>query len=150
MKKIEMLTPAPVADYELIDSGGREKLERFGPWTLARPEPQAVWNKALSEAEWHTLAHARFVRRTGPRDAKKPAGEEGTWTRKPGMPDRWSMAAVIGGTELRFRLALTSFGHIGIFPEQAVNWDFILAHPAPAATPQPSVLNLFAYTGGAS
>ncbi|MFH1937058.1 MAG: hypothetical protein ABIK52_05805 [Bacteroidota bacterium] len=57
---MEMITPTGWTDYELLDTGGREKLERFGDYLLIRPEPQAVWQKALSEKEWDLLSHARF------------------------------------------------------------------------------------------
>jgi 23S rRNA (cytosine1962-C5)-methyltransferase len=138
-------------DYELIDSGGREKLERFGKFILARPEPQAVWGKQMAEPEWEQSAHA-WYRRASSSDPKKNEGERGEWKRKPGMPEQWTAVYRYGLMELTFRLGLTSFGHIGVFPEQAGNWeyvfDFLSRRPGPHD--RLKVLNLFAYTGGAS
>ncbi|WP_346699371.1 class I SAM-dependent methyltransferase [uncultured Alistipes sp.] len=181
----QQLTP-DFPDYELIDTGDFEKLERFGRYVTRRPEPQAIWRRTLPEAEWRRMADASFLR-----DAR--SDERGEWRLAPQMPDRWSVTYACRAAKLRMRLALTSFKHVGIFPEQAANWDFIYdnvrrlggaadgacpAHPAsggfravpgsgaddgrrtasgcgiPAAADRPSaaprVLNLFAYTGGAT
>jgi 23S rRNA (cytosine1962-C5)-methyltransferase len=139
MKGLEYITPSDWADYELVDSGGGEKLERFGAHTLVRPEPQAVWNKTLSAREWERLAHATF-RRSAQSD------ERGEWIRKPSMPDRWRMSYDYKGMHLKMRLAMTSFKHVGIFPEQAANWNFIYDNTHRGSR----ILNLFAYTGGAT
>ncbi|WP_295939175.1 class I SAM-dependent methyltransferase [uncultured Alistipes sp.] len=140
----EQLTPA-FGDYELIDSGDFEKLERFGRYTTRRPEPQAIWRRTMSEDEWRRLADASFLR-----DAR--SDERGEWRLAPGMAERWTVDYAYKDMSLRMRLGLTSFKHVGIFPEQAANWDFIYdncrALAASGATPR--VLNLFAYTGGAS
>lgn len=149
---MEFLTPGHWKDYELIDTGGLEKLERFGPFILSRPEPQAVWKKALPESEWEKLAHARYRRQKGIDQAKSEAAEKGEWTRLKKMPDQWVIGYQHNTMNLKFRLGLTSFGHIGIFPEQAVNWDYIHDFIS-AGSHKPGefrVLNLFAYTGGAS
>jgi 23S rRNA (cytosine1962-C5)-methyltransferase len=138
------LVPALLPDYELIDSGGFEKLERFGKYVLRRPEPQAVWDKALLATEWEKRAHASFFRKND-KDA-----EAGNWQVKPGMPDRWMVEYNQGKLKLRMRLALTAFKHVGIFPEQAENWDFITEAISKMEVPRPRILNLFAYTGGAS
>ena len=199
---MEILTSADWTDYELIDTGNMEKLERFGKNILIRPEPQAVWQKSLSENEWENCSHARYFRSKG----KKPAsdeGERGSWIRKPGMPDQWVIGYSYKQMKLKFRLGLTAFGHIGVFPEQAINWNYIydlitqsskikdqnyksnlktenpqsqeqsiildkpsgakhttshvprLTSYVPRPTshvlrPTPRILNLFAYTGGAS
>ena len=149
---MEMLTTTDWTDYELIDTGNREKLERFGKYILIRPEPQAVWQKALPESEWEKISHARSVRIKG----KKPTageGERGSWTRKPGMPDRWIIGYRYRQMNLNFRLGLTAFGHIGVFPEQAINWNYIyetITKGSKLTTQNMKVLNLFAYTGGAS
>lgn len=150
MKGIELLTPDAWADYELIDSGNFEKLERFGRWVTARPEPQAIWNKSLPEQEWKRLADATFRR-----DAT--ADERGEWVRKPQMSDQWQVAYNYKKMAIRMRLGLTSFKHVGIFPEQAENWNFIydsvlrIANDVNATEREtPRVLNLFAYTGGAT
>lgn len=134
-------------DYELIDSGGFEKLERFGKYVLRRPEPQAVWNKKLPPQEWEKRAHASFFRKS------EQDGESGNWKVKPGMPDRWTVNYKNGSLDFQMRLALTSFKHVGLFPEQAENWDFISSFVHTIVytnNEKPRVLNLFAYTGGAS
>lgn len=145
---MQLLTPPTWPDYELIDSGNFEKLERFGLYTLARPEPQAIWDKSLSDQEWQHRAHAIFRR-----DKQSP--ERGDWQTAPGMRAPWMVSFQQQQLNLHFKLALTSFKHVGLFPEQATNWTFIydkvkalraLDHPLE----RPRVLNLFAYTGGAS
>jgi len=141
------LTPPVLPDYELLDTGDFEKLERFGKYILRRPEPQAVWSKSLKDAEWEKQAHATFQRKS-----EKDA-EAGNWTVKPGMQDRWMVQYKNGHLDLKMRLALTSFKHVGIFPEQAENWDYIskIVHTIVGTNREkPKVLNLFAYTGGAS
>jgi len=244
---MDLLTPSDWTDYELIDTGNREKLERFGKFTLIRPEPQAVWPKSMTEEEWEKLSHARFSRGktespqssvSSPQSAvgspqstvrspqsadgnkqspgaqsvlspqhlgttapsfQSPATvhdsrftihekkeERGYWGKKPGMPDQWMIGYDYKGMRLKFRLGLTAFGHIGVFPEQAENWKFIFdtlramsheargmkdeerktkdelsgnpviqssSHPVSGIQDPASrikVLNLFAYTGGAS
>lgn len=137
-------------DYELIDSGGLEKLERFGKHTLARPEPQAVWPKALSAKEWEDLSDARFRRTKGVDQSKGEAVEKGEWIRKKHMPDQWVISYDYKGMKLNFRLGLTAFGHIGVFPEQAENWKFIYDFLRKPDFNAPRVLNLFAYTGGST
>ncbi|MEG1623219.1 MAG: class I SAM-dependent methyltransferase [Alistipes sp.] len=132
-------------DYELIDSGDFEKLERFGRYVTRRPEPQAIWRRSLSEEAWRVRADAAFLR-----DAKSE--ERGEWRLRQGMPSRWQVAYQYKAMKLSMRLALTSFKHVGIFPEQADNWNFIYDHCADlrAKGVVPRVLNLFAYTGGAT
>ncbi len=133
-------------DYELIDSGDYEKLERFGRLTLRRPEPQALWQRSLPEAEWERLADAGFVR-------DRAGDERGRWTLRPGVPDRWTIGYRYEGMDLRMRLGLTAFKHVGVFPEQAANWNWIydrVRRLAAALGRPPRMLNLFAYTGGAS
>lgn len=140
----EQLTP-DFGDYELLDTGDFEKLERFGRYVTRRPEPQAIWRRTLSEEEWRRTADAVFLR-----DAR--SDERGEWRLAPKTPDRWTVEYAYRGMRLRMRLGLTSFKHVGIFPEQAANWNFIydecrkLAGDSGGA----KVLNLFAYTGGAT
>ncbi len=132
--------------YELIDSGDREKLERFGDYITRRPEPQAIWQKSLSEEQWRELAHASFIR-----DSRND--ERGEWRLSPKMPSRWSINYDYKDMHLKMRLALTSFKHVGIFPEQAENWRFIYDNVERLRSLKgsaPRVLNLFAYTGGAT
>ena len=139
---IELLSPSHWKDYELLDCGDFEKLERFGELILIRPEPQAVWAKALPETEWNKLHHIRF---------KGKSATSGEWMKKNDKsPDRWNITYKNEDISIKFRLGLTSFKHVGIFPEQAVNWDFIAQQVKRFKNPEPKILNLFAYTGGAS
>lgn len=137
-------------DYELLDSGKGAKLERFGEYVLARPEPKALWDKSMSDAEWNTLAHTRFTPGAGFGKAGKE--DSGTWERLRNMPDQWWIR-YDGGPKFSLRLGLTSFKHVGVFPEQAANWDYIFRQTSDIAAKtgsRPKVLNLFAYTGAAS
>lgn len=137
-------------DYELLDSGRGAKLERFGEYILARPEPKALWDKSLSDAEWNRLAHTRFTPGAGFGKAGKE--DSGTWERLRNMPDQWWIR-YSGGPKFSLRLGLTSFKHVGVFPEQAPNWDYIFSQTSDIAAKtgsRPKVLNLFAYTGAAS
>jgi 23S rRNA (cytosine1962-C5)-methyltransferase len=140
---IQLLTPQHWKTYRLIDSGNFEKLEKFGDFILARPEPQAVWDKSLPDSEWQKMASAFFKK-------EKNNPEKGQWELKKGMPERWFMNYKQAQFELTFKLALSSFKHVGIFPEQATNWDYIYQKLQAIARPGAKVLNLFAYTGGAS
>lgn len=124
-------------DYELIDSGNGAKLERFGPFLLNRPEPEAIWKPAISEKEW-AKADAIFVAGRGE--------ESGQWQLRTKMPDRWS----INFRKLKFWLQLSSSRHIGIFPEQAAQWDWIMKQSTTASNRPLKVLNLFGYSGIAS
>ncbi len=139
---IDLLSPSHWKDYELLDCGDFEKLERFGDLILIRPEPQAVWKKLWNESEWTKLHHIRF---------KGRSATSGDWIKKnPKTADRWQINYQNKDINIKFRLGLTSFKHVGIFPEQAVNWDFIAEQIRQFKNPEPKVLNLFAYTGGAS
>lgn len=156
---IQILSPKNFNDYELIDVGGFEKLERFGQFITIRPEPQAVWDKSLTYAEWEKRAHVKFVAKSS---------SSGEWKKLKPMPDRWNISYSVKRQEskikkedevtrfanlempISFRLALTSFKHVGVFPEQASNWDYIFDSIKLMKTTAPRVLNLFAYTGGAS
>jgi len=151
-------------DYELIDSGRGEKLERFGKYVLRRPEPKALWAPSLPENEWKRLSHVVF--RPGAGFGKAGKEDSGTWEKVRKMEDQWSIAYngeqdpethAASDLHIALRLGLTSFKHVGVFPEQAPNWEFIfretlrLGRIAKAnGLPAPKVLNLFAYTGAAS
>ena len=136
-------------DYELIDSGDFLKLERFGPYVTIRPEPKALWTRTLSDEEWRRTAHTEF--KPGAGFGKAGKEDSGTWNMLRKMQEQWTIAYPAVGFNLR--LGLTAFKHVGVFPEQAPNWDFIYRTvrdiAARQATP-PKVLNLFAYTGAAS
>lgn len=140
---IKLLTPVHWKDYELIDSGNFEKLERFGTQVLARPEPQAVWDKSMSEQEWQQRSQAIFRK-------EKSDPEKGRWVLNKGCKEQWQIDYNYKSISMKMRLGLTSFRHIGVFPEQGDNWDFIFDKIKEMKTPRPKVLNLFAYTGGAS
>ena len=144
-------------DYELIDSGNFEKLERFGQYYLARPEPKALWNKTLKDSEWNKLTHTRF--KTGAGFGKAGKEDSGTWERLKKMNDQWVIKynGSPQGLDFRLRLGLTSFKHVGVFPEQSSNWEYIYRQTKALVEnaernnlPKPKVLNLFAYTGAAS
>lgn len=139
---IKLLNPESWTEYELIDSGNFEKLERFGTYITARPEPQAIWNKSMTDAEWNRKADAYFRK-------DKRNEERGEWICRPQMPQQWFVNYCSGSLKLRMRLGLTSFKHVGLFPEQAENWNFIYEQIQRIGNGS-RVLNLFAYTGGAS
>ncbi len=143
MNTIHTIYPERWKDYELIDSGDFEKLERFGNYITIRPEPQAVWSKQLSAAEWDKMAHVKFV---------GVSSSSGKWEFRKKMPENWNIQYNLGNTSLVFNLALTKFKHVGIFPEQSTNWDFIYNSVKKQKEQgiTSKVLNLFAYTGGAS
>ncbi|MEM6765988.1 MAG: class I SAM-dependent methyltransferase [Bacteroidota bacterium] len=136
---MNLLAPISWKNYQLLDSGDQEKLERFGAYVLRRPEPQAVWSKTLSEKEWAAKAHAHFIQK---------GSHSGNWNRKKEMPDQWFINYQYKGMKLKFRLGMTAFKHVGIFPEQAINWNYI--YDSLKKHPGAKTLNLFAYTGGAS
>ena len=118
-------------DYELVDSGEFEKLERFGEVTFMRPEPQAIWTKQELSAKWQA-ADAVYSR----------TGQDGEWQFLRQIPKSWT----IQWQDLTFQIRPTSFKHTGLFPEQAGNWQYIRENVKPGM----SVLNLFGYTGGAT
>ncbi|MEJ2902093.1 class I SAM-dependent methyltransferase [Pedobacter panaciterrae] len=139
---ISLLTPTHWKDYELIDCGDFEKLERFGNLVLSRPEPQAVWKKTLSDQDWKKQTHIKF---------KGRSATSGEWIKNSAhLPDRWNVEYKNDDVSINLRLGLTSFKHVGVFPEQAVNWDYISSSIKKFKTASPKVLNLFAYTGAAS
>lgn len=142
-----ILSPQHWTDYELIDTGGFEKLERFGRYVLRRPEPQAVWTKKMSVDEWEKLANATFLLNKALGRVNEQ-GERGEWILKAGMPEQWHMVYSYGNMHLKFRLGLTSFKHVGLFPEQSENWNYM--YDFLSGVKNCKVLNLFAYTGGAS
>ena len=121
-------------DYELIDCGSGEKLERWGKYILVRPDPQAIWDTPRTDPRWHK-PHALYAR-------SSTGG--GAWAKKE-VPDRWT----VGYKDLTFNIKPMNFKHTGLFPEQAANWDFCMEAIRQAGRPV-SVLNLFAYTGAAT
>lgn len=122
------------ADYELIDAGGGKKLERWGDIVTIRPEVQAYFRSGLDFKEWTERAHWEFVSK---------GGQTGMWKAgKQSAADNWTIAY----EQLKFQLRLTKFKHLGLFPEQRCNWDFI----SELLKSEDRFLNLFAYTGAAS
>jgi 23S rRNA (cytosine1962-C5)-methyltransferase len=121
-------------DYECLDAGSGEKLERFGKVILRRPDPQAIWNVSLTSA-WKNIDG--FYHRS------QEGG--GSWEFKTNLPDYWT----INYKHLTFKISPTNFKHTGIFPEQAVNWDFVM-DKIKNSNRDIKVLNLFAYTGCAT
>lgn len=136
LPQIELLYAPDWRDYELLDSGNGLKLERYGPYTFIRPEPQAVWRPYLPEKQWRE-AHAIF----------HPTQEEsgGHWEFNKTVEPSWIMQY----KKVKFRVQTTAGRHIGVFPEQAAHWDWMEAKIRNAKRPI-HVLNLFGYTGLAS
>ena len=136
--------------YELIDCGDFEKLERFGEYILIRPEPQALWPKRLPYDSWKKQAHAHFIREKQVSSYRSGDSSNGGWNFYKSMPQRWEIAYSHDELSFKFKLSLTSFGHIGLFPEQADNWHSVYTILKKEKENKPKVLNLFAYTGGAT
>ena len=131
MPKIETFTPE-WAEYELIDSGAGKKLERFGEFTLVRPEPQAHWKAMLGARRWHA-ADGEFV--------KTREERQGEWKFRKATPARWMMQR----EHLKFWVRPSPSGHVGVFPDQACHWDWIGQTIRPARPVK--VLCLFGHTG---
>jgi 23S rRNA (cytosine1962-C5)-methyltransferase len=122
-------------DYELIDTGGGEKLERWGDIVLRRPDPQIIWPLDKETTPW-LKADAHYHR---------SSSGGGHWEYRSKIPERWT----ISYRDLSFHIKPTGFKHTGLFPEQAVNWTWMI-DKIQASGRRIKVLNLFAYTGGAS
>ena len=173
-------------DYALIDCGDGQKLERFGNVVMSRPEPKALWTPSMPAYEWSKMAWTNF--RPGAGFGKAGKEDTGTWQMLRQMDEQWYIRYAGGGSgepaggadgsqartagpagspRFSLRLGLTAFKHVGVFPEQAPNWEYIYSQvrrlvegAAPdsadnpkgksAGIPRPKVLNLFAYTGAAS
>lgn len=128
-------------NYELIDSGEGRRLEKWGEYTLDRPDPQIIWRKNLAQVEWQK-ADAFF---------KRLNEDKGIWNVKGKIPEKW----ILEHNEVKFYAKLTPFKHTGIFPEQVTQWDYInnqiTNNPINKSTNEKvNVLNLFGYTGIAS
>ena len=133
---LTVLTAPGWQDYELLDSGYGQKLERYGAYRLLRPEPEAIWKPGLPEKYWKDI-HARFI----------PSPEEngGHWEATRPLPERWQMSY----QSLKFWVQTTSSRHLGVFPEQACQWDWIDGQIKVAGRPL-KVLKRFGYSGLAS
>ena len=122
-------------DYKIIDTSGGEKLETWGDISLVRPDPQIIWNTERTDPLWKSAdGHYHRSNQGG-----------GKWEFRKRLPESWN----ISYGELTFNIRPTGFKHTGLFPEQAVNWDF-MADKIRNAGREINVLNLFAYTGGAT
>lgn len=130
-----MLIASDWKDYELIDTGGGEKLERWGRYILRRPDPQAIWPVIGNEKVWAS-ADGHYHR---------SSSGGGNWEYKRSLPERWT----IGYGDLTFYIEPTGFKHTGLFPEQAVNWKWMM-EKIKSRKDKVNVLNLFGYTGGAT
>ena len=133
-----ILKTKPSTDYELIDSGNEEKLERYGKYVLRRPDPQALWNKKLDEKIWKN-SDAVFYQ----------DGDRKGWRKNKEIQNEWQ----ISFDDLKFNIKPTAFKHTGIFPEQETNWQFIKSKVKSEKTKREEpikILNLFGYTGGAT
>lgn len=142
MNALTILTTEPSKDYELLDSGDGEKLERYGSVVLSRPDPHANWPKGMAKSKWQ-MAQARFVR----------SEKNARWQMESRCPREWPIE--LAG--LRFLVKPTAFKHVGVFPEQAPNWEWIQQTITSSPLERGGrgrgvvrVLNLFGYTGGAS
>lgn len=130
-------------DYELIDSGNYKKIERFNNIIIIRPEPQALWDTSFNLREWYQIAHLEYVPETS---------NKGNWKKIKNAPDNWNIGYPLAGNpknNIIINIKLSSFKNIGIFPEQAYNWEF-LWEVNNNSKEKLNILNLFAYTGVAS
>ena len=134
MPELHLLTPPPWSDYTLLDTGDGMKLERLGPYTLVRPETQAIWTPNLPASVWQQ-ADASFEKSRG--------GDEspGHWHQRRTLPDQWQLVY----DDLAFWVRLTPFRHTGIFPEHSAHWAWLRRQIS--ARHEPTILVLFGYTG---
>lgn len=136
---INLLTPDDWRDYELLDSGNLTKLERWGQFITIRPDPRAIWKRSLEKNEWNKA--------DGIFEVSESDESEGGWKFKTQPPSPWQ----IGYEGIKFGLRPTNFKHVGVFPEQAVNWNWMAKTiKQERKTREQKILNLFAYTGGAT
>ena len=142
-KEIKIFQSKVWSDYEMLDTGGGEKLERFGAYTFVRPLEDAFWKKSLDQKIWDK-ADGRFV-------SSKEGGKAG-WRLGKNVPKDWVMSF----KDIKFKASPTPFRHLSFFPEQASHWEFIaekisgVGHQGISGVQHPKFLNLFAYTGVAS
>ncbi|HEY2759098.1 MAG TPA: class I SAM-dependent methyltransferase, partial [Pirellulales bacterium] len=146
--------------YELLDFGDGRKLERFGDRILDRPSPAADTEQRQQKQTVWSTASAVFERSSGSKEFAAPNSIRGQWRTRHNLP-AWTISPILSNDKIQFELKLTDFGHVGIFPEQALHWDWIAqqirassgAHGDSIENDPPErfrVLNLFAYTGGST
>lgn len=131
-RNFELLSP-DWSDYQLLDSGNSKKFERFGEFSLIRPEPQAKWSPVLATARWE-VADAEFT--------KTHTGHQDQWKFRKSLPPRWEMQR----HDLKFWVQPAPSGHVGVFPDQACHWDWITEMTRHVPAPL-KVLSLFGHTG---
>jgi 23S rRNA (cytosine1962-C5)-methyltransferase len=131
---MNVLSTKGFSDYELIDTGNGQRLERFGKYILVRPDPQIIWKPQKDDGVWQK-ADAVYVQQ----------GSKGSWENKGKIPEKW----LLKYKDLSFYCKLTPFKHTGVFPEQSLHWDFI-QDKLNSFNGQANILNLFGYTGIAS
>ena len=131
--QLNLSLPPHWDDYELLDCGDGVKLERFGSFLLIRPEAEAIWKPSLPDFQWQK-ANAIYIPAKGE--------EAGTWKINSKLPERWQM----NFQELRFWVQISSSRHIGVFPEQASQWEWIIQKIKQSPSPL-KILNLFGYSG---
>lgn len=143
MQQLTLITPQNWSDFSLIDSGNGEKLEQYGQYVLRRPDPQILWQPTKPQADWQN-ADAEF---------RRIREDKGFWRGAPNMPEEWP----VHWQDCTFLAKLSPFKHTGIFPEQAAHWGWFrplienrVAQAQEQGSEPPHILNLFAYTGGAS
>jgi len=139
--RLQLLETAGFADYALIDSGDGRKLERFGKVVVDRPEPQALWRPRRQKPEW-AQAHAVF---SGSED-EDTEKTRGRWRIDKPVPESWPVRL----RDVTMLCRLSSFRHMGLFPEQLPHWEWMIDQLGAIRSEPPRVLNLFAYTGAAS
>ncbi len=131
---MELQTFKEFLDYELLDTGDGFRLEQWGSIRLKRPDPQIIWPRSQPGALWSDI-HAEYI----------PSGERGKWVHKKDVPESWP---VHFRPDIKLVAKLTPFKHTGIFAEQAANWEWLI--DVTKNSPPLKILNLFAYTGGAT
>ncbi len=138
LNKMKLETFQQFLDYQLLDTGDGYRLEQWGSVRLQRPDPQIIWGKSLPNSEWDK-ANSVFI----------GSGERGKWSKKSTVPDKWE---VYFRPDIKLVAKLTPFKHTGIFAEQAANWEWMMKIVTQASQEgrQLKILNLFAYTGGAT
>ncbi len=142
-RHLSLISTSGFADYQLLDSGGGRKLEKFGKITVDRPEPQALWQPRLGKPEW-AKAHAVF-------SASGEDDEKGKWRIDKPVPEAWPVKVPFDANNaITMHCKLAGLWHLGLFPEQLPHWQWMLERLRTVKGETPRVLNLFGYTGAAS
>ncbi len=142
-RHLSLISTSGFADYQLLDSGGGRKLEKFGKITVDRPEPQALWQPRLGKPEW-AKAHAVF-------SASGEDDEKGRWRIDKPVPEAWPVKVPFDANNaITMHCKLAGLWHLGLFPEQLPHWQWMLERLRTVKGETPRVLNLFGYTGAAS